>query len=68
MKIVFQAPALTEFANEAFMAPRAPSGGRAYFKPLSAPGLYEDRIDLTIRSEHSSKRTYPYKRADESVN
>ena len=68
MKIVFQAPALTEFASEAYVAPRAPSSGAAYFKPLSAPGLYEDRIDLTIKSQHTTKRTYPYKRADESVN
>jgi hypothetical protein len=67
MKIVFQAPALTEFANEAYVPPRAPSGRAAFFKALSAPGLYEDRIDLTIKSS-VAKRTYPFKRADEAVN
>jgi hypothetical protein len=67
MKIVFQAPAvLSEIAGEAFAADAAPPGA-AFFKPLSAPGLYEDRIDITIVSRHG-KRTYAYKRADESVN
>jgi hypothetical protein len=67
MKIVFQAPAiLSKTAAEAFMAEDA-RAGVVFFKPLSAPGLFEDRIDLTIKSEHS-KRTYAYKRADESVN
>jgi hypothetical protein len=68
MKLVFQAPALPEFATEAFVAPRARPAGAVFFKPLSAPGIYEDRIDLTIKSVHTTLRTYPYKRADESVN
>jgi hypothetical protein len=67
MKIVFQAPAiLSKTAAEAFVADSARQGV-AFFKPLSAPRLFEDRIDLTIKSEHS-QRSYPYKRADESVN
>jgi hypothetical protein len=67
MKIVFQArAALTEFASEAFVA-GSTSPGTVFFRPLSAPGVYEDRIDITIKSG-PSKRTYPYKRADESVN
>jgi hypothetical protein len=67
MRIVFQAPAvLTAAAGETFVADSARSGA-AFFKPLSAPGLYENRIDISITSEHG-KRSYPYKRADESVN
>jgi hypothetical protein len=68
MKIVFQAPqVLTEIASEPFVAVAARTGS-VFFKPLSAPGIYEDRIDLTIKSAHTTKRAYPYKRADESVN
>jgi hypothetical protein len=68
MKIVFQAPpALAQIAAETFVPAKSPAGS-VFFKPLSAPGLYEDRIDLTITSEHTTRRAYPYKRADESVN
>jgi hypothetical protein len=67
MKIVFQAQAvLTEIATDAFVA-EATRPGTVFFRPLSAPGVYEDRIDITIKSG-PSQRTYPYKRADESVN
>lgn len=67
MKIVFQTQAaLTEIASEAFLADSA-RPGTVFFRPLSAPGAYEDRIDSTIKSG-PDKRTYPYKRADESVN
>ncbi len=67
MKIVFQAQAtLSEIASEAFVAVGA-RPGTVFFRPLSAPGIYEDRIDITIKSG-PSQRTYPYKRADESVN
>ena len=73
MKIVFQAQAvLTEIATDAFVA-EATRPGTVFFRPLSAPGVYEDRIDITFKSGKSGKsgpsqRTYPYKRADESVN
>jgi len=67
MKIVFQAQAvLTEIASDAFVA-EATRPGAVFFRPPSAPGAYEDRIEITIKSR-PSKRTYPYKRADESVN
>ena len=67
MRIIFQAPpALAKIASEAFPL-RAPRLGGVFFRPLSAPGLYEDRIDITVRSNHG-KRTYAFKRADESVN
>jgi hypothetical protein len=67
MKIVFQAPqVLAEIATEPFVV--AARAGSVFFKPMSAPAIYEDRIDLTIKSVHTTKRTYPYKRADESVN
>ena len=67
MRIIFQAPpALAKIASEAF-ALRAPRLGEVFFRPLSAPGLYEDRIDITVRSKHG-KRTYAFKRADKSVN
>jgi hypothetical protein len=68
MKIVFQTPqVLAKIATEQFVAV-APRAGSAFFKPLSAPALYEDRIDLTIKSAHTTKRSYPFKRADESAN
>jgi hypothetical protein len=41
--------------------------GAIFFRPLSTPRLYEDRIDLTVKPA-PGRRTYPYKRADESVN
>ena len=67
MKIVFQAPArLSGLAVEPLMAETKVSEA-ILFRPLSAPRLYVDRIDLTIKSAQG-KRTYPYKRADESVN
>jgi hypothetical protein len=67
MKIVFQESAvLTKIASDGFVA-EATRPGTVFFRPLSAPGVYEDRIDITIKSG-PSKRTYPYKRADESVN
>ena len=67
MKIVFQSPLrLSEYASEApVVEPRYP--GAVFFKPFLMPGLYEDRIDLTVKPA-AAARTYPYKRADESVN
>ena len=67
MKIVFQAPArLSQLATETLVVKTSPSGG-IFFRPMSAPALYEDRIDLTAKSAQV-RRVYPYKRADESVN
>ena len=67
MKIVFQAPlGLSKFTSEALVVEsRYP--GAVFFKPLSAPGIYADRIDLTVKPA-AGARKYPYKRADESVN
>ena len=66
MKIVFQAQAtLSEIASEAFVAVGA-RPGTVFFRPLSAPGMFENRIDIAIKSG-PGKRTYPYKRAEESV-
>jgi hypothetical protein len=67
MKIVFQAPArLGELTTDVFVA-KTGRPGAIFFRPLSTPRLYEDRIDLTVKSA-PGRRTYPYKRADESVN
>lgn len=67
MKIVFETrAALTEIASEAFVA-ESTRPGTVFFRRLSAPSMFENRIDITIKSG-PGKRTYPYKRADESVN
>ena len=67
MKIVFQAPIrLSELATERFAAEKTPSGA-VFFRPLSAPRYCEDRIDVGVKSSYGP-RSYPYKRADESVN
>jgi hypothetical protein len=67
MKIVLHAPErVTELASEALVA-KTRLSQPIFFRPLSSPRLYVDRIDLTIQSAQG-KRTYPYKRADESVN
>jgi len=67
MKIIFPVPAsiaALEFASALREAPRRD----AIFAALSAPAIYDNRIDLTIRAEIRTARRYPYKRADESVN
>ena len=67
MKIVFQVPdRLSALATEAVVA-ETRLREAIFFRPLSSPRLYVDRIDLTIKSAQG-KRTYPYRRADESVN
>ena len=67
MKIIFQAPpALAKTASELFQRP-TPHPGGVFFMPLSAPGLYEDRIDITVTSQHGT-RSYAFRRADELVN
>src|SRR5437667_428762 len=64
MKIVFQTPqVLAKIATEQFVAV-APRAGSAFFKPLSAPALCEDRIDLTITSAHTSIRSRSNDRSD----
>jgi len=67
MKIVYQSPEpVSELATEAVVA-ETRLREAIFFRPLSSPRLYVDRIDLTIKSAQG-KRTYPYRRADESVN
>ena len=67
MKIVFQVPdRLSALAAEAVVAETRLSQA-IFFRPLSSPRLYVDRIDLTMEAAQR-RRTYPYKRADESVN
>jgi hypothetical protein len=67
MKIVFQAPArLRELPAEAYGAEATPAGA-FLFAPLAVGRRWEDRIDVSVRPP-SRPRTYPFKRADESVN
>ena len=67
MKIVFQSPSmLSEIAVEPIVVETARPGA-IYFRPLSSPALYDDRIDVADRPA-TQRRVYPYKRADESVN
>jgi hypothetical protein len=38
------------------------------FRPLSAPAIYENRIDVTLKSTLSANRVFRYGRAGEKTN
>ena len=67
MKIAFHpTAAIAERSLETALADEKLRGW--YFAPLSAPAIYENRIEVTPAVAPRAIRRYRYKRADEAVN